>query len=119
METYMKMNEIHMISDLCVETVDTHKNEENAIPIKRNILRSKRLFRLFEDDTDDDEQSDIGIVVVPPETAEASDEEEGNNILNHDNGDLPCDTTGENEVHSKKKSESSERSFSRAKKFKK
>ncbi|GBL73735.1 hypothetical protein AVEN_230718-1 [Araneus ventricosus] len=35
---------------------------------------------------------DIDIVVVPPETAEASDEEGNDNILNHDNDDLPCDS---------------------------
>ncbi|GBN61560.1 hypothetical protein AVEN_168198-1 [Araneus ventricosus] len=64
-------------------------------------------------------QSDIDIVVVRPETEEASDEEEGNdNIWNHDNDDLPCDTAGEIEVHSKKEFESSESSCSHAKKLK-
>ncbi|GBN02530.1 hypothetical protein AVEN_247-1 [Araneus ventricosus] len=39
-----------------------------------------------------DVESDIDIDVVPPETAEASDEEGNDNILNHYNDDLPCDT---------------------------
>ncbi|GBM13577.1 hypothetical protein AVEN_266918-1 [Araneus ventricosus] len=87
------------------------------MPRKRYLMLEEAIQRLFEDDTDDDEQRDIDIV-VPPETAEASDEEEGNdNILNHDNDDLPCDTAGQIEVHSKRKFESSESSCSRAKKF--
>ncbi|GBN39890.1 hypothetical protein AVEN_109432-1 [Araneus ventricosus] len=87
------------------------------MPRKRYLALEEAIQRLFEDDTDDNEQSDIDIVVVPPETAESSDE--GNdNILNHDNDDLPCDTAGETEVHSKK-FESSESSCNREKKLKK
>ncbi|GBM28278.1 hypothetical protein AVEN_54052-1 [Araneus ventricosus] len=87
------------------------------MPRKRYPRFEEVIQRLFEDD---DEQSDIDIVVVPLETVEASDEEEGNNnILNHDNDDLPCDTAVEIEVQSKRKFESSESSCSRAKKFKK
>ncbi|GBO15803.1 hypothetical protein AVEN_254695-1 [Araneus ventricosus] len=38
------------------------------------------------------------------ETAEASDEEEGNNnILSHDNDELPCNTASEIEAHSARK----------------
>ncbi|GBM60043.1 hypothetical protein AVEN_147605-1 [Araneus ventricosus] len=64
------------------------------MPRKRYLTLEESIQRLFEVDTDDDEQNNIDIV-VPPETAEASDEEEGNdNILNHDNDDLPSDTAG-------------------------
>ncbi|GBN41424.1 hypothetical protein AVEN_27536-1 [Araneus ventricosus] len=60
------------------------------------------------DDTDDDEQSNIDIVVAQLETAGGSGEEEENDkILNHDNDDLPCNTAGEIEAHSKKKFECS------------
>ncbi|GBL77943.1 hypothetical protein AVEN_143273-1 [Araneus ventricosus] len=90
------------------------------MPRKKYLKPEEAIQRLFEDDTYDHEQSDIDIVVIPPETAEASGEEEGNdNILNHDNDDLPCDTAGKIEVHLKKKFESSESSCSRATKFKK
>ncbi|GBL86330.1 hypothetical protein AVEN_164520-1 [Araneus ventricosus] len=76
------------------------------MPRKRYLTFEEAVPRHFEDDTDDDEQSDTDIFVVPPETAEASDEEEGNdNILNHDNGDLPFDTAGKIEVPSKKNSD--------------
>ncbi|GBN14020.1 hypothetical protein AVEN_40626-1 [Araneus ventricosus] len=60
--------------------------------------------RRLEDDTNDDQKSEIDIVVFPPETAETSDEDKGNdNILNHGNDYLPCDTAREIEVHSKNK----------------
>ncbi|GBM60034.1 hypothetical protein AVEN_147597-1 [Araneus ventricosus] len=68
------------------------------MPRKRYLTLEESIQRLFEVDTDDDEQNNIDIV-VPPETAEASDEEEGNdNILNHDNDDLPSDTAGTGHV---------------------
>ncbi|GBM79676.1 hypothetical protein AVEN_59167-1 [Araneus ventricosus] len=65
------------------------------MPRKRYLTPEEAIQRLSEDDTYDHEQSDIDIVVFPPEIAEAGGEEEGNdNILNHDNDDLPWDTAG-------------------------
>ncbi|GBN55721.1 hypothetical protein AVEN_185364-1 [Araneus ventricosus] len=88
------------------------------MPRKKYLMLEHAIQRLFEDDKDEEEQSDKDIV-FPPETAKASKEAEGkDNILNHDNDDLFCDTASEIIVHSKKKFESSESSCSPAKKFK-
>ncbi|GBM16367.1 hypothetical protein AVEN_28326-1 [Araneus ventricosus] len=75
------------------------------MPRTRYLTLEEAVERLFEDDTDDAEQSDIVILVCPPETSEASDEEELNdNISNHDNDDLPCDTADKLVCQAKKKS---------------
>ncbi|GBN34346.1 hypothetical protein AVEN_119603-1 [Araneus ventricosus] len=88
------------------------------MPRSKYLTLQQAIQRLFEDDTDDEEQSDKDLV-VPPETTEATDEAEGNdNILNHDNDDLFCDTASEIKEHPKKKFESSESSCSPTKKLK-
>ncbi|GBM29606.1 hypothetical protein AVEN_130084-1 [Araneus ventricosus] len=66
------------------------------MPRKIYLTLKEVIQRPLEDNTDDDEQSDINIIVAPLEISEASNEEEGyDNILNHDNDDLPFDTARE------------------------